>query len=364
MTRRKPARRPAPLYLAHVVPGLEGLAWEELRERAPGARSVATWSGFDRRASALLFRSSASVEDLLALRLIEDLFAVVAMTRQLPPGRAGLRAIEGLVAEGDVDPALALIRQAGPRRSSARPTYRVVARTAGERAFRRIDAQRACETALAERFRRWRPVEDGAALEFWLQVVGEEAVFAHRLSTAAMRLRTYRDASLPAALKPTVAQALVRLARPGRGPLLDPMCGTGTVLAEAADTRLAVLGGDVDGGALRAARANLRAVGGGGALARWDAGRLPLADGTVGAIACNLPWGKRHRIGSLDGLYRRVLAEARRVVRGGGRIVLLTADLRVLERVARKQRGLTVERRVHVVVRGAVAWAVALRKAV
>ncbi|MEX1253376.1 MAG: methyltransferase domain-containing protein [Dehalococcoidia bacterium] len=361
MTRR-PGRKPAPLYLAHVVPGLEELAWEELRERTPAALSIATWSGFDRRAGALLFRSSADLEDLLALRLIEDLFAVVAMTRQLPPGRAGLRVIEGLVEKADIDPALALLRQTGPRRSAARPTYRVVARTAGEQAFRRIDAHRACQVALAQRFHRWRLVEDGAALEFWLQVVGEEAAFALRLSSASMRQRTYRDASLPAALKPTVAHALVRLARPGRGPLLDPMCGTGTVLAEAADAGLAVLGGDVDAAALEAAQANLRAVGARDALVRWDAGRLPIADGAVDAVACNLPWGKRHRIGSLDGLYRRVLAEARRVARAGGRIAVLTAERAVLERIARKQRGLTVERKLAVVVRGADAWAFVFRK--
>jgi 23S rRNA G2445 N2-methylase RlmL len=360
MTRRRDAgRRPAPLFLAHVVPGLDELAWEELHERAPGARQVATWSGFDRRASALLFRSNADVHDLLALRLAEDVFAVIATAPDLPPGRAGLRTIERLVAEGEVEPALALHRQTGSRRSSARPAYRVVARAAGETGFRRIDAQRACERALTQRFRRWRLVEDDASLEFWLQVVGDEAVFALRLSSAEMRHRTYRDASLPAALKPTVAHALVRLARVRRGPLLDPMCGTGTVLAEALELGLAVIGGDVDAGALQAARANLRSTSG---LVRWDAGRLSLCDGSVAAVACNLPWGRRHRAGSLDGLYRRVLAEARRVVRPRGRIVLLTAERAVLERVARRQGGLALEQRVGLIVRGADAWALVWRK--
>jgi hypothetical protein len=50
------------------------------------------------------------------------------------------------------------------------------------------------------------------------------------------------------------------------------------------------------------------------------------------------------------------------VVRGGGRIVLLTAERAVLERIARKQRGLIVERQVRVIVRGVDAWAVVWRK--
>jgi tRNA G10 N-methylase Trm11 len=79
-------------------------------------------------------------------------------------------------------------------------------------------------------------------------------------------------------------------------------------------------------------------------------------------VACTLPWGRRHRAGGLDGLYRRVLAEARRVTVSRGRIVLLTAERAVLERVARKLRGLAIERQMALVVRGADAWAVVLRK--
>ncbi len=360
--RQPPARSTAPLYLAHAVPGLEELAWEEVRDRAPGVRRVAVWTGIDRRAGALLFRSGAPTRALLELRLIEDLFAAVATTRRLPAGRAGLRVIERLVAGADVDRALALQRAAVPRQAGRRPTFRVVVRAAGRHAFRRVDAQRACERALAQRFPRWRQVEDGAGMEFWLQIVGEDAVLALRLSSAAMRQREYRGASLPAALKPTVAAALVRLARPGRGPLLDPMCGTGTVLAEAVAAGLSRLGGDLDDTALRAARRNLEAAGSRGALSRWDAGRLPVAGGAAGGVACNLPWGRRHRVAGLEGLYRRGLSEARRVVGAGGRIALLTAERTLLERLLRRQRGLVVEKRLSVVVRGADAWIFVLRR--
>ena len=357
-------RRPPPLFFAHVVPGLEEPAWEEIAERIAGARRVAVWSGVDRRAGVLLFGASASVEDLLDLRLTEDLFVVVAITRQLAPGRAGLRDIQRLVAEGDVDAALAVHREARPRRSAARPTYRVIARTAGEHAFRRIDAQRACEAGLAQRFPRWRPVADGAALEFWLQIIGEQALLSLRLSGAELRQRTYREESRQAALKPTVAHALVRLARPPAGGLLlDPMCGSGTVLAEAADAGQRALGGDIDAQAALAARRNLRAARFEGAVARWDATRLPLRDGTAAAIACNLPWGRRQRPADPSRLYSAVLIEARRVVRRGGRIALLVATGGLPERVARQQ-GLEIEKRLPVIVRGADAVIVVLRKRV
>lgn len=359
-------RRTAPLFMAHVVPGLEDLAWEELAERAEGVQQVATWSGIDRRAGVLLFRSGEPVRSLLDLRLTEDVFAVAAFSRRLPPGRRGLRGVSELTGTADsMEEALRLHREiiAAPRR--ARPTYRVVVRKAGRHAFRRVDAQRACEAGLARRFRRWRLVEDGAGLEFWLQIVGETALLGLRLSSAAMRQRTYRETSLPASLKPAVAHALVRLASPrGGGTFLDPACGSGTVLAEAAGVGLAALGGDIEPSAVRAARRNLGAAGASTSIACWDATRLPLANDAVAGLACNLPWGRQQVVGDLTELYRRLLAEARRVVKSGGRLALLTSERAALERLVRRRRGLVMERRLRVTVRGTDAWLFALRKEV
>ena len=356
--------RSSPLYMTHVVPGLEEMAWEEVQERAGGARRVATWSRIDRRAGVLLFRSTEPAEELLDLRLTEDCFAVVAFTTQLPPGRRGLRDLLQLAVTGEqMETALRCHREAVAPRGRGRPTFRVVVRKAGAHAFRRVDAQRACEAGLARRFPRWRMVEDDAGLEFWLQIIGEAAILALRLSSATMRQRTYRGVNLPAALKPTVAHALVRLARPRSGGLLvDPMCGTGTVLAEAAEARIPVLGGDLDAEAVRAAWRNLQSLGTAGPVARWDARRLPLPDGIAGGLACNLPWGRGDYSGDLTDLYRRALGEALRVVEPSGRIALLTSQRGLIERLLRGRRSLTVERRLAVVVRGVDAWLFALRK--
>jgi tRNA G10 N-methylase Trm11 len=120
------------------------------------------------------------------------------------------------------------------------------------------------------------------------------------------------------------------------------------------------LGGDIDAKAARAAAHNLRAGGFDGRVVCWDATRLPLRDRAVDALACNLPWGGGQGRAGLPGLYRAVLGEARRVVRGGGRVVLLVAAGGLPERLVRRA-GLTVERRLNVVVRGAAAVIVVAR---
>jgi tRNA G10 N-methylase Trm11 len=58
-----------------------------------------------------------------------------------------------------------------------------------------------------------------------------------------------------------------------------------------------------------------------------DCAVLPVRDASVDVLVCDLPFGKQH--GTVEGnkeLYPRVLSEAARVVRPGGRAVLLTSD--------------------------------------
>ncbi len=155
-----------------------------------------------------------------------------------------------------------------------------------------------------------------------------------RLSDRTMRHRTYKEEHLPASLRPTMAAAMVRLAevRPGHV-VLDPMCGAGTILAEAVTfarmrhlERVQVCGGDIERPALRAAGDNLRHLGE-FLLSRWNAGELPLPDASVDRIISNPPFGKQlgnpEEIGEL---YAAALIEYDRVLRPGGRAVLLVSD--------------------------------------
>ncbi|HEX4419834.1 MAG TPA: methyltransferase, partial [Kofleriaceae bacterium] len=104
----------------------------------------------------------------------------------------------------------------------------------------------------------------------------------------------YRVADLPAASHPTVAAALARAGAPRPGERVwDPFCGSGVELVEVA--RLAATGGligtDLDGGALEAARRNLAAAGVEAALAIADA--RTHAPGPIDLIITNPPLGSR-----------------------------------------------------------------------
>jgi 23S rRNA G2445 N2-methylase RlmL len=336
MARHRPAPQLPPCY-ATVQPGLEEVAGEEVAQRL-GGEVKKTLRG------AVVFRVPEVSRDLLELRTTEDVFLLAWGTDQLTHRAEDLDRIRRWTAkEPDWAHLLRLHHGVHPR-PKGRPTYRLVTQMAGQRGYLRRDAGRALADGLAGKLpESWRPAEENAAVEVWLTIDGPTAICGLRLSDRTMRHRTYKAEHLPASLRPTVAAAMVRLAdtKP-RQTVLDPMCGAGTLLAEQLEDARAygvpgvvVLGGDRDRGAIRAAAANLRR-GGVGLLARWDATRLPLADGCIDRIVCNPPFGKQLGTPAEIGpLYRATVAECQRVLRPGGVAVLLAAEAAALKEAAR-----------------------------
>jgi 23S rRNA G2445 N2-methylase RlmL len=163
-----------------------------------------------------------------------------------------------------------------------------------------------------------------------------------RLTPRPLATRAWRVCNLPGALNASLAYAMVVLTEPAPDDLvLNLACGSGTLLIErllAGRARQAI-GCDTDAAALACARENLRAAGleRAARLESWDAGATPLPDASVGMICADLPFGQlvgSHR--ENQEFYPRVFAEAARVARPGARMVLLTHEVRLLERVAER----------------------------
>jgi tRNA (guanine6-N2)-methyltransferase len=351
------------LYYAHTMPGLEEVAWIEIRSRLDGpsfeaARELRGKNGL------VLFRYAGQVADLLKLRTAEDVFYLVTRVPRVEWGREGLAQIsEAILHNRFLDAGLALHNQARiGRKGRGGTTFRVVSRMAGGRQpYRRLDLQRAVEQALKRRLgKKWRLVEQGEDVEIWANLIGFDFVCGLRLSDASMRHREYKRAHIAASLRPSVAAAMVWLTGPQPGDVfLDPLCGAGTLLVERGmiERHRLLLGGDVDGAALRAAAQNVGPRHKPRQLLRWDAGRLPLADGCVDKIATNLPFGKQ--IGSRQEnrrLYRAVFAEIDRLLRPEGCAVVLSSEADLIKGTLRQVKGLQIVRGYSVTILGQRAW--------
>ncbi|XP_056120310.1 THUMP domain-containing protein 2 [Rhinichthys klamathensis goyatoka] len=110
--------------------------------------------------------------------------------------------------------------------------------------------------------------------------------------------------------------------------ILDPMCGVGAVLLEAAQeySNAVFLGMDTETSQLQKAAENLKASGMEGRvqLLRSSAIEIPLADGAVDVVLCDVPFGRKFSCSSdMPTALPHLLREMERVIRVGGHLVLL-----------------------------------------
>ncbi len=277
--------------------------------------------------------SAPRADSLGALRTVEDLFALVGYRRPVNPERTGLEQARAAARNAPhvEDGLAARVRLMPGSRAGRRLSFRVVTRLSGPQEFRRLDLQRAVEQGIAERDdHKWQLGGDEAEVEFWATMLGDELLIAIRLSDEQMRHRDYKVAHRPASLRPSVAAAMAWLSDPqDEDVVLDPMCGVGTILIERANLGRykMLLGGDSDPEAMEAARANVGTRYKPIELRPWDAVAMPLADASIDKIITNLPWGiKAGSRGANRRLYPRLIEEFNRVLRPGGKMVLLTSE--------------------------------------
>ncbi len=318
---------PVPLY-AQVQTGLEPVAADEIT-RDLGGTVKKTSRG------TIVFTVPRVTDKLVQLRTTEDVFLLAWGSNSLTFRPPDLTNFRQWTAKKPDWPDLFKKHHSVRPKTKGKPTFHLVCQMQGEHAYKRRDARASLIDGLAGKIPAgWHLTDENAWLEIWLTIRGQTAVCGVRLSDRTMRHRTYKEDHVLASLRPTVAAAMVRLAGIGPGmTVLDPMCGAGTIMAEAIQTAglrrgdpVTVLGGDIDPNAMFVTGQNLDKVGP-ATLSRWDARRLPLATASVDRIVSNPPFGKQLETPDLiPPLYAAAAHEWDRVLRPGGRAVFLVAD--------------------------------------
>jgi 23S rRNA G2445 N2-methylase RlmL len=305
------ARKRAAVYLATAMPGLGRLLVDEI-ERHPRLR-VTVGPCNDGRSDVVGFQAVRGTDPLELLRLAEDVFVLVGVKVADADAQ---RLASGLITREGLERALS-VRSRLVAAVRSEMTYRVITRVLSEQYFRRTSLRSVVYAAVARHRPRW-TVADPSALELWVQqLTGDTFVAALRLSDPSMRRRRGRAIERHGALRPAVAAAMVSLAGAPVGRLLDPFCGTGTILAEAAAVGWTAEGRDIDHDAVVMARANVPSA----SVAHGDARELPHGDGTVDAVVSNLPFGRQYEVDAR--VLEAALLEMDRVTAPTGTIVLL-----------------------------------------
>lgn len=325
-----------PAYYALCCPGLEDVVSGEVGERLPEAILGERGTGW------VVFTGQAPPSAVLELRSVDAVGLWLGGLEGLEPGPDGLRQIEEWA--GSLDAAAALADARAMRELPALPFFRVSAHRVGTHAYTSMELAAAAGGGL-QRATGWPVRMRGFDVNVVLRVAASRAMAGLELAEGDAGGAAPRPGG-SARLRRGVAHCLLRLLRlRGSGLLLDPMCGTGSIVLESAHVypEARALGGDVDARALCIAAERLRSASPMPELVQWDARAMPLRSGCADGIACNLPFGRRvgsHRRN--EHLYPGFLRELYRVLRPGGRAVLLTLEKRMTERLIGKHTGLRV----------------------
>jgi len=132
----------------------------------------------------------------------------------------------------------------------------------------------------------------------------------------------------PTSLKPKLARAIINLARAQKGSsVLDPFCGTGSVLIEAAILGCRPIGLDIDALMIEGSKKNLKFYNLRSRLLHGNATILTrhFKANSIDAIATDPPYGRSTKIGAknITTLYREFFDSAHKVLKKGKYLVAL-----------------------------------------
>ncbi len=347
--KRKPApRRPSVEWVAHTPLGFEGLAVEEIRDRldvvgrcdAPGEVCFSPLEDFDP----------------LVLRCSELCFQRVLSIPSLVGERAGPRELLEAVRRSVDEIHLAARRAQAAQLGRPRAVHFVTRMTAGypyPRQHLRDKVEREIVGMLGRKFV---CVREKAGLEIWITAGPRELSLDVRVSPESHRHRAYKRQHVEGSLRPAAAAGLVRYAKPVEGELfVDPFCGAGTIALERAHYGVpyaGILVGDLDATAAAMTLENFGRRHEPRRVVRWDARSLPLADESVDAVVTNPPFGVKSKTRDPEALYGLAAVEIERVLRPGGRAVILVGEADLMRRAVGNAPRLAPGGMMHVTLQG------------
>ena len=327
---------------ADVSEGLEGLAWREMKtlfdDRLERVNIPA-------RAGVLRFEYVGNPFQLLKLRTVQTVYLVQQHNVPRPKGLLGDEHFKKLLAH------IKIARDLWPE--NAYKTLYISAAGSDSSVMTRLKEELAKKTDLligneeGDLLIRVRKSKEG---DGWDTLV--------RISPRPQATRAWRVCNREGALNAPVAYAMNVLSQPTADDVyLNMGCGSGTLLIErmAAGEVKSITGYDNDSVALECAGKNIEAAGYSETIKRRQGNitDLPLSAKSVDVITADLPFGQL--VGSHDDnmiLYPGMLKEAARLLKQGGRMVLVSHEVRLLDTLLDNSEHWKIEQNLRVTVGG------------
>lgn len=350
----QPQHGVAPLrsYYSTFIPGLVQPVKEALGGTLPDAKIIMALDGL------VVYESNAKTEVIQNLPFVTNSFYIIKSFARRPTASIS-------------DMAKNIIEDRGlglklPVPYSPRNTFRVITSVANQLVQIDSDLMQKLEQRITNKtgLRSNRAKPD---FEFWLLQRSEGyGFFAFRLS----HHKAYDKILQKGELRPELANILCRLSEPLPDELfLDPFCGSGAIPIQRAKffPKGLVIASDSDEQKVTSLKARIKALG----LTKRVVVRLDDAlsltryqPSSIHKIVTDPPWGHFTQMSSpITDFYARMLAEFARILRSGGRSVIVTGETLALENgLDNLASRLTVAQRFNILLSGKKAGVYVLLK--
>ena len=303
------------LYYSTFIPGLVQPVKEALVATIPDSKITVALDGL------IVYESNAKVELIKSFPFVTNSFYII---KSIAPGAAA--SISDIAVEVINDTSLGLKL---PVNYTKRNTFRVITSVANQlvpidtKLMQKLEGRISSKTGL-------KPHRAKPDFEFWLSQRSEgHSFFAFRLSYH----KAYDKILQKGELRPELANILCHLSEPLSNELfLDPFCGSGAIPIQRAKffPKGLVIASDIDEQKVSSLKARTKAFDLTKRLVVRQDDALNLTryqDESIHKIVTDPPWGHFVQVSSpITDFYADMLTEFTRVLRPGGRIVIVTGE--------------------------------------
>jgi len=227
-------------------------------------------------------------------------------------------------------------------------SFRITSYRYGRHNFTSMQIQDVAGRAIQEKYRKKVDLKN-YDVNIRVDVIGDLCLIGLQHTKESLYKRFVKKFNHRAAIKSTLAYAMIRLANIKKGDiLLDPMCGSGTIPLEAASlfkNRIKIIAGDINEkcilGSIENARLNKldKYI----TFLKIDARKLEKFVKKVNKIVVNPPYGvKSGKKKNLKSLYRKFLCSVEKVLAKDGRLVVITLRANLFRNLINKNKAFKI----------------------
>lgn len=296
-------------FITYTTKGLEFVSEREIKEKLSDAKILEV---ADKR---IIFESSADFNQLIRLKTVDDLGILVSTLEKVAD-------LDILLLETRKIDFKAVRNTLSEYREIPSDNFSITTSLARIKAFAASDIVTSV-AKLVQREHQWNFTEfDHTNFDIRFFIDHTKGYISIRVTKESLQHRNYKTSSKEGSLKPTIAAAMVYLAKEEKTGLrlVDNFCGSGTILAEGLAAGLQVYGGDIDPESVLITQENLSNFN--YAIMERIKPLTALSSGWPDKYfdfgVSNLPWGKQVEIKSITTLFEGSLNEYSRILKQDG----------------------------------------------